>query len=60
MRIHLETDREIEDDDFWDWIAEVERNGVPIDGMRLLERGEWSYTMDLGYTRATTTYRIVK
>jgi hypothetical protein len=46
------------DEDFWPFIKELNKNGIPVDGKVLLKEKRWSYTTDVGYTKATTTYLI--
>lgn len=58
MKIRITTEREILDNEFWLWIRELKRNGVPVDGERLLSFGHWEFSTDLGYTKAKTIYEI--
>jgi len=60
MKIRIMTDREIADSDYDEWVKGLHHVGVPLDGKKLKETGTWSQTDDFGYTRATTTYTIVK
>ena len=73
MRIQIITERELKDEDFWPWVHVVvgEVNKMRrMDGLmpslkvrdftQLLKGGEVSFEDNLGYTKARTTYRIVK
>jgi hypothetical protein len=58
MKIKIYTERKIRPEDFWRWVHELRMSGVPIDGKILLQTGQWAWTTDLGYTKATTLYKI--
>jgi hypothetical protein len=58
MKIEIHTERFILDEDFWPFIKELNKNGIPVDGKTLLKEKQWSYTTDVCYTKATTTYFI--
>jgi hypothetical protein len=61
MKIKITTIREIEDQDYDNWIYQLNTVAkINIDGKELKEKGTFSITDDLGYTRATTTYEIIK
>lgn len=60
MKIQIITEREILNGDFWNWIAELKRNGVPIIGSELHQKGEFIIESDLGYTKAKTIYKIME
>lgn len=60
MRIHVFTTREISDEDFCSWISDLKKLGSPINGVELLKKGKFTCKTDLGYTKAKTTFRIVK
>ncbi len=59
MKFQIVSEREILDEDYDDYIAELNMRGVPVDGKLLKEKGSIAFTDDLGYTKATTTYKIV-
>lgn len=74
MKIQIITEREIKETDFWNWaecsilamnqaITEegIERKLLTkADFIKLLEKGEMSFGDNLGYTKAKTTYKILK
>ena len=68
MKIQIITEREIKDEDYWDWAnsiiqgtkradpkSEFDHNFFAI----LKEHKEASVTTDLNYTKAKTTYKIL-
>jgi len=59
MKIEVHTERFIENEDFWPFIEELKKIGIPIDGTEFLNEKKFSFTTDMGYTKATTTYRII-
>jgi hypothetical protein len=58
MKIKISTEREINPQDFWSYIRELRRNNIPIDANELIRNGEWLWETDVGYTKATTVYKI--
>lgn len=60
MKIKITTEREILKQDFWDWIEELNNNGIPINGKEFNKNGVFEFSDDLGYTKATTRYEILK
>lgn len=60
MKIKIVTIREIADQDFDDWVKNLKKVGVELNGKELREKGKVSFSDDLGFTRATTTYEIVE
>jgi len=68
MKIRLVTEREIRDEEFWLWANEVVRNlsdrpGPPITRkhfQELFDTNKLVIVDDLGYTKVTTIYEIVK
>jgi hypothetical protein len=60
MKILIITNREVDDDKYWDWINSLHQAGVPINGKELKDKGEFQMTDNFGYTKVTTVYKIVK
>ena len=65
MKIKITTIREIDDQDFWNWINAINMGpSGPINGDELLKKGKVTYSsVDcIGFrkTSATTTYQIIK
>ena len=60
MNIRIVTERYLDDREYWNWIEALKEEGLKIDGKKLLKTKEFSFTNDLGYTKATTTYKILE
>jgi len=68
MKLRLITERELRDKDYWLWANEVienfkDRPGNPIEKkhfQELIDTGRLVISDDLGYTKVTTIYEILK
>jgi hypothetical protein len=59
MIIKITTEREILDKDYDNYIEELQKGGVPINGDDFKKYGRVEIKKNLGYTKATTVYQIV-
>jgi len=61
LRIEIHTIRDINNEDYEEYIKVLQEAGVPIDGVALMRDKEFTFKLKEGdYTESTTTYTITE
>jgi hypothetical protein len=59
MKITITSERDLADDAYEDYIKSLNSIGIRINAEEFKKTKMYQYSDDMGYTRVTTTYRIV-